>query len=280
MIDKLKVVKNSQSRKPKTASKNSVYLDANFYQIGKSLESARLYLKYLCGIFQPKSVLDVGCGRGAWLKACHELGATRLLGFDGEWNTKSLMIDDAIEFQGIDLSKPFFVPEKVDLTISVEVAEHLEPKVAPQFVRCLTECSDMILFSAAYLNQGGTNHINEQQHSYWAKLFAAHDFYPFDLFRPIFWGNEDIAYWYRQNVFLYIRKNSSAWQLIVNSGHKNMADINFMNCIHPDALGFSSHLVALFPSFIQAIRKRLFTVKGKKNNYAELDQGRRQSTQK
>jgi len=138
----------------------------------------------------------------------------------------------------------------------------------------------MILFSAAYLNQGGTNHINEQQHSYWAKLFAAHDFYPFDLFRPIFWGNEDIAYWYRQNVFLYIRKNSSAWQLIVNSGHKNMADINFMNCIHPDALGFSSHLVALFPSFIQAIRKRLFTVKGKKNNYAELDQGRRQSTQK
>src|ERR1700675_552820 len=32
---------------------------------------------------EPKSVLDVGCGHGAWLKACHELGATQLLGLDG-----------------------------------------------------------------------------------------------------------------------------------------------------------------------------------------------------
>jgi len=39
MIDKLKVVKNSQSRKPKTASKNSLYLDANFYQIGSPLHN-------------------------------------------------------------------------------------------------------------------------------------------------------------------------------------------------------------------------------------------------
>src|SRR5215510_14315080 len=130
--------------------------DENYYenQVGGSLQSARLYLRYLWNIFQPKSVLDAGCGRGTWLKACHELGASRLLGFDGEWNKQSLMIDDAIEFQSVDLSKPFSVPEKVELTISVEVAEHLEPKVAAQFIRCLINSSDVILFSAAYLNQG------------------------------------------------------------------------------------------------------------------------------
>jgi hypothetical protein len=99
-------------------------------------------------------------------KACHELGASRLLGFDGEWNTQSSMIVNAIDFQNIDLNKPFSAPEKLDLTISVEVAEHLEPKVAVQFIRCLTNSSDVILFSAAYLNQGGTNHLNEQRHSY------------------------------------------------------------------------------------------------------------------
>ena len=242
------------------SSKNLKPYDDNFYQqVGTSLQSARLYLKYLWEIFQPKSVLDVGCGRGAWLKACHELGANRLLGFDGKWNTQSLMIDSAIEFQSIDLNMPFSVPEKVELTMSVEVAEHLEPRIAPQFIRCLTESSDVILFSAAYLNQGGTNHINEQQHSYWAKLFAAHDVYPFDLFRPVFWGNEDVDYWYRQNVFLYVRKSSSAWQSMMNSGHKDMADINFMNCIHPNALHFRRHVAALSASFIQGVRKRFLS---------------------
>ena len=100
----------------KAASGHSAYSNENFYLIDRSLQSARIYLKYLGGIFQPKSVLDVGCGRGSWLKACHELGTTRLLGFDGTWNTQALMIDDAIEFQGIDLSKPFFVPEKIRST--------------------------------------------------------------------------------------------------------------------------------------------------------------------
>jgi hypothetical protein len=77
--------------------------------------------------------------------------------------------------------------------------------------------------SALRLNQGGTNHINEQQHSYWAKLFAARDFYPLDLFRP---ENENVDIWYRQNVFLYVRKDSSEWQVMAKSGHRNMANID------------------------------------------------------
>jgi SAM-dependent methyltransferase len=251
----------SRDGKTKSAPGHSAYFDEGFYEIDRSLGSARIYLKYLFRVFQPQSVLDVGCGRGAWLKACHELGAKELLGFDGEWNTQSLMIDDAIKFQGIDLGKPFTVRHKVDLTITVEVAEHLEPEVAPQFVRCLTECSDVILFSAAFVNQGGTNHVNERPHSYWASLFAVHDFHPFDLFRPTFWGNENVAYWYRQNVFLYVRRDSSVWRLLANSGHRNMADISFMNCIHPESLGLTSLLAALYPSVVKAIRKRLFLVK-------------------
>ncbi len=244
-------------KKPEISSRKAIY-DESFYekQVGRSLQSARPYLSHLWATLQPKSVLDVGCGRGAWLKSCHELGATRLLGLDGDWNSRSLMIDDAIEFRSIDLNKPFSVPDKVELTISVEVAEHLEPKSAPQFIQCLTDSSDVVLFSAAYLNQGGTNHINEQQHSYWAKLFAAHCFYPFDLFRPVFWGNEDIDFWYRQNVFLYVRKDSSEWQLVTSSGYKDMSNIDFMNCIHPDALNFRRHLVALFPSFVRGVCRR------------------------
>ena len=52
-------------------------------QILPSLESARIVLAHLWKYVQPHSVLDVGCGRGAWLKACHELGSTDLFGLDG-----------------------------------------------------------------------------------------------------------------------------------------------------------------------------------------------------
>lgn len=247
-------------RTKREISGSTAMYDDNFYEnlVDRSLQSARRYLGHLWNTFQPKFVLDVGCGRGAWLQSCHELGATRLLGLDGGWNTQSLMIDDAIEFRSIDLNKSFSIPEKVELTICVEVAEHLEPKAAPQFIQCLTESSNVVLFSAAYLNQIGTNHINLQQHSYWAKLFAAHCFCPFDLFRPVFWGDEDIDFWYRQNAFLYVKKDSSEWHLMTTSGHKPMANIDFMNCIHPDALSFRSHLVALYPSFIRGLRRRLF----------------------
>jgi SAM-dependent methyltransferase len=240
------------------SGRSKIYGESFYSNQGEgALQSARRYMSFLWTIFQPKSVLDVGCGRGAWLKACHELGATRLLGLDGNWNSQSLMVDSAIEFRAIDLNRPFSVEKRVDLTMSLEVAEHLEPETAPKFIECLTDASDVVLFSAAYLNQGGTNHINEQLHSYWAKLFEKHDFCPFDLFRPVFWGDDNVAFWYRQNIFLYIRKESLEWHLLTGAGHKPMASIDFMNCIHPDSMSFRRHLVALYPSFVRVLRRRL-----------------------
>ena len=128
-----------------------------------------------------------------------------------------------------------------------------------------TQTLDVVLFSAAFLHQGGANHINEQLHSYWAKLFALRDCYPFDFFSPVFWGNEHVDYWYRQNVFLYIREESSVWQVMANQGHRSMANIDFMNCIHPDMLvwPFKRHLVASFRSFVEAMRTRLPSVNKK-----------------
>jgi len=250
---------------PNRTQVRGVY-DDSFYEAhsAASLRSARVYLSFLWRFAQPASVLDVGCGRGAWLKACHELGSTRLLGLDGEWNDQSGMIDGAIEYRSIDLNKPFGVPQKVDLAMSLEVAEHIEPSTAQQFVRCLTAASDMVLFSAACPKQGGTNHINEQPQSFWATLFAANGFFPVDLFRPAFWGDEAVSFWYRQNAFLYVRHGCEAAQRLSADGFREIPNVAFMDCVHPELfrhkadvpLGFRDVLAALVPSLRDALRRR------------------------
>ena len=60
------------------------------------------------------------------------------------------------------------------------------------------------MFSAATPNQGGTEHINEQWQSYWAEIFIEQSYYPFDIIRPFIFGNEQVEWWYQQNIMLYI----------------------------------------------------------------------------
>lgn len=138
--------------------------DDDFYQkqIEGSLRSARIVLGMLWERIQPASVLDVGCGRGAWLKACREFGASTIEGFDGDWNRGDLMIDEAITFRNCNLNKPIELARSYDLAIGLDVAEHLEPESAHSFIASLTAASDLVLFSAAYSNQRGGNAAHQR----------------------------------------------------------------------------------------------------------------------
>lgn len=240
------------------------HYDDEFYrtQVSDSLDSARLYLGHFWTILQPASVVDVGCGRGAWLKAAGELGARRLIGLDGPWNRAVQMIDPAIAFQQIDLNSSFVLPQRCDLAISVEVAEHLEPARSAAFVHSLTECADVVLFSAAITGQGGENHINERPHSFWAELFAQEGFAAYDFFRPAFWEDRRVCVWYRQNLFLYVRRASAAQQVLTRNGFAEIATLPLMNCVHPEILisktrlSFRHHVGELGPSLLRALRRR------------------------
>lgn len=99
--------------------------------------------------------------------------------------------------------------QKYDLCISLEVAEHLSEANAKNFVDFLCEASDVVLFSAAIKYQGGTNHINEQWQSYWIDLFKSNSYEWLDLFRPSLWNNTSVAWWYRQNTFLFVGPSNS-----------------------------------------------------------------------
>src|SRR5215471_10146244 len=114
-----------------------------------SLQSARVVLSTLFDLYHPHSAFDLGCGQGAWLAAAEELGCSRLVGVDGPWVNPKALLSNNIVFSQIDLEEEFTVPERFDLCISVEVAEHLTLSRAPAFVQTLCSASDVVLFSAA-----------------------------------------------------------------------------------------------------------------------------------
>src|SRR5690348_4481428 len=84
-----------------------------------------------------KSVVDVGCGVGTWLKVFRENGITEVLGIDGEYVDRSLLEIPADSFEAHDLRQPLKIQRKFDVVVSLEVAEHLPPDTAETFIRTL-----------------------------------------------------------------------------------------------------------------------------------------------
>lgn len=151
------------------------------------------------------SAVDFGCGIGVWLCAAKALGATKVLGLEGEWikNSAHMLAEDemvVLDLQGaaLDFKKIF------DLAISIEVGEHLIPAAADAYCDSLCRSADFILFSAAIPGQGGVDHVNEQPPRYWVDKFWARDFVPLELLRPYIAGDAHILPWIRQNIMAFV----------------------------------------------------------------------------
>lgn len=155
------------------------------------------------------SVADIGCGTGTWLAAALAAGADSAFGIEGDWVTPTMLDDARIVFAPQNLEQRFTGP-RVDLALSLEVAEHLSPECAGSFVADLVAMAPAILFSAAIPGQGGVGHRNEQWQGWWANHFAAHDYLAYDVVRPAIWTDEAIPAWYRQNAVLYLDPDTSA----------------------------------------------------------------------
>lgn len=165
-------------------------------------------LPFVFSQVRPQSVLDIGCANGAWLKVCKDLGAREVLGVDGISVDKKFIPES--EFVLHDLRKVLTLNKKFDLGICLEVAEHLPAETADNLIHTLTTNSDFILFSAAVPGQGGQYHINEQWPQYWHLKFKANGFVAFDILRDRFWNNDNVLWWYKQNMVFYVKSSRAS----------------------------------------------------------------------
>ena len=189
--------------------------------------SAKEVLDLLYKLYQPASVIDVGCGRGAWLAVAESLGSTKLKGIDGHWVKKEDLISSNIDFGPVDFEKAIpEIGEKYELCISLEVAEHISEGNARQYIDTLCKASDIVLFSAAITHQGGAHHVNEQWQSYWIDLFNSNGYECFDLFRATLWNNKSVEWWYRQNIFLFVHPRNRFLNLeVLRASQKPVMDV-------------------------------------------------------
>jgi len=182
-----------------------VSYSASFYArtTDAAYRSAAAVVPIVAGALRPASVLDVGTGGGAWLRAWAEAGVGDLCGVDIAAREDSGFAVAASRFVRMNLDQPFDLGRRFSLVQSLEVAEHLPPESAADFVDSLCRHGEVVLFSAAPPGQGGTNHFNEQPYDYWRGLFAKHGYKPVDWLRRALSGRRDVAWWYRYNTLIY-----------------------------------------------------------------------------
>lgn len=110
---------------------NDRYYD---YVNNSALRSARVIILPLCNAFQIKSVLDVGCGEGAWLSVWRKFGIEDICGLDGDYVDRNRLLIDHASFNSIDLTQGFNLYRSFDLVQCLEVAEHLERSSSDRLV--------------------------------------------------------------------------------------------------------------------------------------------------
>lgn len=173
----------------------------------------------LFDVLRPQKVIDLGCGPGTYLVPFAARGCTTL-GVDGQHaNGHGHGV-----IMHADLRQPFQAPERYDLALCIEVAEHLQPEYAETLVANCAASARMVFWSAAHPGQGGTFHYNERPAEYWERLFAARGFvhHPAEAYIcAAIAANPECqkVQWLIPNARLFVRRNIDPIAAGTDSGH-------------------------------------------------------------
>ncbi len=157
---------------------NLLYDKAFFKEWGKEHEkyihSAEIITDILFDLFKPKKLADLGCGCGIYSHLFKNKG-TGVFALDGVLPPKAYSFPVDIHQQ--DLTIPFENTfGNFDLTLCLEVAEHIPEPLTDIFLDNILKFSDTLVLSAAPKGQEGHHHVNEQPKRYWVKKLAEKGF--------------------------------------------------------------------------------------------------------
>ncbi len=187
-----------------------IYNDSFYVSVSSRAQiAARETLHILSKYCYPTRIADFGCGYGTWTNVASNIfPSAQVTGYDF---LETIQIAEKInsingtfipfDFETNEMDYPEF-----DLSICLEVVEHISKECASRHIARMCKSSEVILFSGATPGQGGTGHINEQTQSYWVTEFEKNGFIPLDLIRPQIRANREIPSYYKNNILLFVKE--------------------------------------------------------------------------
>jgi hypothetical protein len=110
---------------------------------------------------KPALVYDFGCGYGEYIKNISELGI-EAIGFEAHPN-KTIYKN----IEELDLSIPVVLERSADISISLEVGEHIPVEFEQIFIdNICNNTKNTVIFSWAVEGQGGDGHVNCRNNDY------------------------------------------------------------------------------------------------------------------
>lgn len=121
----------------------------------------------LCGkiitVCQPyKTIVDIGCGNGAYVSALHKVGYS-VVGYDGSPATPIITKGRC---SVMDFSNPVDIG-LYDVVLSLEIGEHIPQQYESVFIdNIISAVRHLLILSWAIEGQGGTGHVNCRNNDY------------------------------------------------------------------------------------------------------------------